>query len=237
MKISVAMAVFRGERFIEEQLNSILPQLGQDDEIVIFDDLPGGETQRIIERTALKDSRVKYFEGCQKGVVKNFENCIAACSGDIIFLADQDDVWLPQKVAAATIALNAGADLVLHDAKVCNAGLEVLEESFFSVHKSAPGLFRNLLRNSYVGCCMAFRSELREAILPFPEKIAMHDWWIGLVAEKSFTVDFIERPLILYRRHEDTATGRERITFIQRLKWRAIMLFCLLQFGKKYGKN
>lgn len=98
--ISVVIAAYKGEKYIAEQINSILPQLGDGDEIIISDDYPQGETRRAVEALRSDDNRIKYIEGLRKGVVRNFENAINYATGDYIFLADQDDVWLEGKVAA-----------------------------------------------------------------------------------------------------------------------------------------
>ena len=93
MKISVALAAYKGEQYIAEQLNSILPQLGDDDEIIVSDDFPSGKTREAVD--GIRDKRIRYIEGQSKGVVSNFENALNACTGDVIFLCDQDDVWMP----------------------------------------------------------------------------------------------------------------------------------------------
>ena len=90
--ISVALAAYKGEKYIEEQIRSILPQLSHDDEIIVSDDRPGGMTEKIVKKIAMEDSRVVWVEGKSKGVVTNFVNAIRYCKGDKIFLCDQDDV-------------------------------------------------------------------------------------------------------------------------------------------------
>ncbi len=219
MKISIALAAYKGEKYLGEQLESIFPQLEQTDEIIVSDDMPGGETQRVVEFYAAYDSRVKYIEGSGRGVCKNFENAINNCSGDIIFLCDQDDIWLPNKVARVKEEFSSGADLVLHDAKVTDAALKVTANSFFAMHNTKAGFASNYIRNSYVGCCMAFSSDLKKIVLPFPNDLPMHDQWIGLLAELYGKVKFIDEPLILYRRHGENVTGGET-KLLSKLKWR-----------------
>ena len=129
-KISVALAAYKGEKFIAEQLESILFQLKENDEIIVSDDLPGGETEQIVRDFAQKDARVKYIEGPQKGLIKNFENAIKNCTGDYIFLCDQDDVWLPDKVETVTEKLDEDFILVLHNAMVTDTSLKITDTSF-----------------------------------------------------------------------------------------------------------
>ena len=205
------MAAYKGEKYIKAQIASVLPRLGERDELIISDDCPRDSMREIV--SSFNDSRIKYIEGPGRGVIKNFENALNFCSGDIIFLCDQDDVWLEGKVEKCVKALNNGAILVLHDATVTDGELNVTEDSFFSLHKSTLGFKKNILRNSYMGCCMAFRSELKDTVLPFPDKLPMHDQWIGLCAEKTGRTEMIKEPLILYRRHGDNVTGGKTTLF------------------------
>lgn len=96
--ISVCVATYNGEKYLQEQLDSILIQLAPDDELIISDDFSTDKTRSILD-SYRADPRIKLLEGPQKGIIKNFEHAINQASGDLIFLADQDDVWLPDKVA------------------------------------------------------------------------------------------------------------------------------------------
>ena len=207
MRISVAMAVYHGEAYLDAQLSSILSQLEPEDEIIVSDDCPGGKTEEIVRRFAEQDQRVHYVQGPGRGLIANFGHAISLCGGDAIFLSDQDDVWMPGKANKVKAALEAGALLVLHDACVTDADMHPLEPSFFAVHGSKPGFGANLIRNSFMGCCMAFRRELCGAILPLPEGIPMHDQWIGLIATRLGRVVFLEEPLLFYRRHGGNVSG------------------------------
>lgn len=218
-KISVALAAYKGEDFIEEQLNSILIQLKENDEIIVSDDLPGGKTEQIVRNLAETDKRIKYIKGPQQGLIMNFENAIKNCMGDYIFLCDQDDVWLPDKVEKVTEKLDEGYSLVLHNAMVTDGNLKITDTSFFASHATKTGFLNNIIRNSYMGCCMAFKRDLCSKILPFPQNLPMHDQWIGLIAEKTGKVCLVEKPLILYRRHGGNMTGGNT-TLKQKIMWR-----------------
>lgn len=217
MKISVALAAYNGETYITEQLDSILCQLGPDDEVVVSDDNPAGGTKKAV--LGVDDSRIRYIEGPGKGVIRNFENAIRQTTGDVIFLSDQDDVWLPGKVDACAAAIRDGALLVMHDAKVTDEKLSVIHESFFEEHGSRTGFWKNIVKNSYMGCCMAFDKSLKDAVLPFPDNLPMHDQWIGLKAEKLGKVKLLYTPYLLYRRNGASLTGRPT-SAIQKIKWR-----------------
>lgn len=221
--ISVALAAYKGEKYIEEQLLSILPQLSASDEIIVSDDRPGGATERIVKRIMADAPRVVYVEGKGRGVVQNFVNAIRYCRGDKIFLCDQDDVWLPNKVSAVMEAFDEGATLVLHNAYVTDKDLNITDYSFFEKRGSKKGFWRNIIKNSYMGCCMAFDRKLLKKIMPIPRYIPMHDQWIGLMGEKYGKVKFIDTPLIYYRVHGGNVTGGET-TLEQKLRWRQYLL-------------
>ncbi|MBR4859398.1 MAG: glycosyltransferase [Clostridia bacterium] len=227
MKISVALAAYKGEQYIAGQIESILPQLGENDEIIVSDDYPQGFTREAVMNIASRDKRVKYIEGEGRGVVKNFENALNACSGDLIFLCDQDDVWQADKVSSVMAEIAKGADLVLHDAAVTDADLNITVPSFFALHGSNADFMHNLIRNSFVGCCMAFTRQVMQDTLPFPEGLPMHDWWIALAAiKKGCKTVLLNKPLILWRRHGDNVTGG-KTTAVQKIKWRLKMISSL----------
>lgn len=227
MKISVALAAYKGEQYIAEQIDSILSQLGENDEIIVSDDYPQGKTREIVLNRQSQDKRIKYIEGSGKGVVKNFENALNACSGDIIFLSDQDDVWLPGKVEKVTAEITAGADLVLHDASVTDAALKITNPSYFSVIGSNLSFSGNLIKNTFVGCCMAFSRQVMLDALPFPEGLPMHDWWIALVAlKKCRKAVLLREPLILWRRHGGNVTGG-KTSLSQKIRWRIKLILSL----------
>lgn len=220
MKISVALAAYKGEQYIAGQIESILCQLGKDDEIVVSDDYPEGKTKEAVLSLSSKDNRIRYIEGEGKGVVKNFENALRHCSGDVIFLSDQDDIWLPGKVESVMSEIANGASLVLHDASVTDADLSITDESYFSTHGSNASLIGNMIKNSFVGCCMAFTRELMLETLPFPKELPMHDWWIALVAlKKNRKTVLLRKSLILWRRHGGNVTGG-KTSFAQKIAWR-----------------
>src|SRR5690606_19686905 len=155
---------------------------------------------------------------------------INASRGDYIFLADQDDVWLPDKVKMMKYALQQ-YDLVMSDCHLVDDRLNILQRSFYRINRSGQGFLRNLFRNSYMGCCMAFTKRLKERVLPFPPDIPMHDFWIGLVAELHFRVHFMPDVLVLHRRHggnASTSGGLSRHLIRHRFMQRCRMLKNLL---------
>jgi len=214
------MPTCNGEQYLAEQLASILasPLVG---EVVVSDDGSRDSTREVLRSFA--DPRIRLVEGPRAGLVKNYEHLLTQARGEQIFLADQDDVWLPGKVEIMRDALRS-VDLVLSDCLVVDSTLQLLQPSFFATRASRPGLMHNLARNSYLGCCMAFNRRLLDHALPFPQHLPMHDWWLGLVAEAFGTVCFLPTPLVMYRRHGNNASstsGQSTASLARQLAWRA----------------
>ncbi len=237
MCVSVAMASYNGEAYIGEQLESILSQLDEGDEVVVSDDGSSDKTPEIVAAIAEQDPRVKWIEGPRKGLIYNFENALKHCSGEYIFLSDQDDIWRPGKVAAVVDALKEKATLVLHDAQMVDDEKHVLNASFFAWRGTTTGYWANIKKNSYIGCCMAFRRSLLEWALPFPEKLPMHDQWLGLLAEKTGTVYLENQVFLDYRRHEGTATTDHHSSVLKMISYRVNIIRALHErLAKKEGK-
>ncbi|GGI54440.1 glycosyltransferase family 2 protein [Oxalicibacterium solurbis] len=227
--ISVCIATFNGEAFVKEQLLSVLNQLSGSDEIVIADD--GSVDGTVAAVNSIGDKRIRWVAGGQRlGVVKNFEAALSAARGEIIFLCDQDDIWLPGKVAHCVQVLKTHL-LVVTDCVVVDESLNELSPSFFAIRKSEKGIVRNLWKNSYLGCCMAFHRELLDLCLPIPKAIPMHDMWIGLLANIRGSVKFSPQKCSLYRRHGKNAsqtTGKSNFGFYQKLRIRFILIVQIL---------
>ena len=193
------MAVHNGALFLQQQIGSILPQLKDGDELIISDDASTDSTIEIIK--FFDDVRISLLPPRKFGKPsKNFEYALSHCKNEIIFLADQDDVWRPKKIEIMVDELTR-YDLVVCDCRLIDAKGNVLRESFFEQNHSQNGLVKNLFKNSFVGCCMAFQHHVLERILPFPLEISMHDQWIGLIAQRYFKVKFIPQTLVDHRRH------------------------------------
>ena len=225
IRVSVAMAAYNGEKYLKEQLDSILKNLNEDDEIIVCDDGSTDKTLEILKKYAAKDSRIKVYKNSKLGVKKNFEKAIEYARGNYIFLADQDDIWEANKVDKVLKAFNDnGCSLVIHDAVVVNENLKRINNSFFSLRKSKSGILKNLYKNSYIGCCMAFKSAIKKYILPIPNNIEMHDQWIGILNEKYGKSFFLPEKLIKYRRHNANTSSMKHYKISKMIRNRAIFL-------------
>lgn len=199
MKISVCMATYNGERFIREQLDSILKQLQPNDELIISDDGSTDNTIQIIN--TYKDSRIKIYHSNKKNLILNFQNALQQSNGDIIFLADQDDIWAEDKVSK-TLPFLINYLLVFSNAIIFKDEPNSSGKLLFKSTSKNLGGFKNIYKNNFIGATMAFKAELLKSTLPFPKKIPMHDSWLGLIASCLGKTFFINEPLIFYRRHE-----------------------------------
>jgi glycosyltransferase involved in cell wall biosynthesis len=228
MPISVALATKDGERYLADQVASILPQLHGGDELIISVDPSNNNTRALAERLGAEASYIRVIDGPGQGLVKNFECAISATRNERIFLSDHDDVWAPHKVAEVLGAFaQSNAVLVVHDAQVTDENLTELAPSYFELRASGPGYRKNLLKNSYMGACMAFTRELKRIALPFSPAIPMHDQWLGLLAERHGGVCFLAKPLISYRRHGANASSDTHAGLGQMLAWRANLVRAL----------
>lgn len=229
--ISVCLATYNGERFIQRQLETIIEQLGENDEIIISDDGSTDNTLKIIE--SLHSPLVHiYINKGEHGYTPNFENALRFAQGDYIFLSDQDDVWMPRKLSVCMQALKS-YDFVVSDALIIDASGNELFPSFFEKRRHFKSFWGNMLTMGYIGCCMAFRKQMLERILPFPSNhiLCTHDNWILLVALRFYKVCILDDKLVGYRRHGKNASVGQNTASAStyfRLKYRAYLLVHLL---------
>lgn len=245
VRVSVVMPVYNGEAYIRQQLDSILMQLAQTDELVISDDGSTDSTPSIIKSYQSEDRRIRLLKGPGQGIKKNVEHALKNTRGQYIFLADQDDIWVEGKLEHVLQTLEAGqASVVVHDARVFTGedSADVWMESFFAFRGSGAGVVKNIIKNTYIGCCMAFRRELLPVVLPIPAQIEMHDQWIGVLSDHYAGKScFLPEKLLLYRRHGANNSSMEHYGPCRMIRNRLVFLwyFCgrILQNRQKRGGN
>lgn len=231
--ISVCVATYNGEKYIKEQIDSILCQLGPDDEIVISDDQSKDQTIEILK--SYKDSRIKIFTHSSEGrnsfekVTNNFENAIGHAKGDYIFLSDQDDEWHHNKVEVLCKSLKH--NLLVQSAFSCKWEDGAQIDTSFKKRPYKKTWLGNLWDLPFMGCCMAFRKELKDIIIPFPKGIDAHDAWIGMVAYSTNRISFIDEPLFDYRIHASNVAGNNASSnsFIRKIKYRFVIASHILK--------
>lgn len=217
--VSVCMATYNGQRFVHDQLKSILDQLRADDEVVVVDDGSSDATVAVIE--AMRDPRIRLFRNAQnQGYVRTFELAMKEARGDVLFLADQDDLWAPGRRDVLVRATAHGA-VVASNLTVLGRG-----EPLRSPMTGRPWLLhtedsthraRNQLRilagdAPYYGCTMAIRRDALALVLPLPDYLKeSHDLWIATVANWARMLRHEEATTTLRRLHEQNAsTSRPR---------------------------
>lgn len=228
MKISVCLASYNGAQYIEEQLKSILPQLNPTDEVILSDDHSADNTVQLVQ--ALNDPRIKLIQNeGERGYTRNFENALNHATGDILFLSDQDDVWVDNKVQLMLSKLEQ-ADFVVSDAVIVDENLKSVQPSHFKLMKVQSGFWVNLLKTRYIGACMAFRKDILKKALPFPKNATYcaHDYWLTLISEAFYKVELEKTPLLLYRRHGKNASTGGSHSQNSIFKKIAVRIYCLI---------
>lgn len=216
--VSVAMATYNGERFIKEQIDSILRQTIQNIEIVICDDCSTDNTWEILKEYANIDNRFKIYRNeTNIGFVRNFDKVISLCQGDYIALSDQDDIWMENHLSLLLAGLR---DKVM----TCGNALLVDEEGnslkttwkdFEQFDKVPNDDFIKLksiifFRNPFQGATMLFRKELISYALPIPQNIGFHDRWLAIVACLCGGINYIDNVVLKYRRTCDNVTSQRK---------------------------
>lgn len=209
-RISVAMAVYNGEKYLVEQIDSIITQLKESDEVIISYNPSNDKSLDILLEYEKRYKNIQVIYCDKKGVFSNFENAIIHCTGDIIFLADQDDVWNEDKIE---IVLNAfaeyGVNAVAHKSVPVDENLKCLDQYRSRRKQQYVSPFKILIQNYVQGCCLAFDANYKKLILPFPEKIPMHDSWIALIMSSFGKMIFLDAELQIYRQHDGNVTSRK----------------------------
>jgi len=219
------MATYQGEDYVERQLRSILAQLGPSDEVIVVDDCSCDRTVAVIE--GINDPRIAIHSNpVNRREVFSFGRAIELARGDIIFLADQDDVWLPGRVELMAGSLRAsGAALVTSNFEWMDAEERPLEVAFDGVSSAASTHHRrNILdifigKTNYFGCAMAFQRSLVPLIVPIPAYVESHDLWIALAANQIGSNLHIDDKTLRKRRHGSNSTSTVSTRPLQQRLW------------------
>lgn len=214
MKISIAMATYNGSKYVLEQLESFANQTRLSDELIVSDDCSTDNTLDIVEKfSRTAPFKVKVYQNSSNlGYAQNFDKALSHCTGDLIFLSDQDDVWFPEKVAriASVMHQKPKSLLIMNDAELtdsllCSTGLTKLGQL-----KSA-----GFSDESFVmGCCVAIHRTLLDLLLPIPEVSLSHDNWLVEVSSLLGIKKVVPEVLQCYRQHSENSSD----FFINRTK-------------------
>jgi hypothetical protein len=221
MRLSIALCTFNGERYLEEQLDSLAAQTRPPDELVVCDDRSADRTPEIVRDFAARSTfPVSLRLNSERlGSTRNFEAAVRLCRGDIIALCDQDDVWHPRKLGRyeEVFSGDASVGMVFTDAEIVDhqlrpTGARLWDATFHPWERrmlEEGRAFDVLARHNVVtGATMAFRSRFRELALPIPPHSAfIHDGWIALTVAAVSRVVALAEPLVKYRQHERQQIG------------------------------
>lgn len=233
--VSVALCSFNGAAFLEEQLRSICLQTVPPDEIVLCDDASTDESVTLARRVVseclaeMPSSRLElraFVNPQTLRVTRNFEQALRACRGDLIALSDQDDIWVPDKLARMVdlFVRDPGLTLLHTDARLVGRtgeplggtlfhALRVTDSEISRIHSGQA--FEVLLRRNLVtGATAMLRRQLLTCAAPFPDGW-LHDEWLGAIAAATGCVDVLERALIDYRQHGNNQVGARRDTVFE----------------------
>lgn len=220
--VSIVMASYNGEKYLGEQIDSIMSSTYQDFEIFIVDDGSQDNTMEILEQNKEKyPDKIHISQNeSNMGVTLNFLNAINKTTSDYVMLCDQDDVWNKDKIARTLkkvkqMEVQFGKNIataVFTDAYVVNDKLELIYESFFRSGRLNPRLIdlsHLLMENKLIGCTVMINGALRRILqsYPLPKKAKFHDGWLGLIAASFGRIGFINEPTLLYRQHSANVVG------------------------------
>lgn len=226
--ISIAMCTYNGEKYVKQQLESIICQTQAPDEIVICDDCSNDNTISIIKKTLEKWSgRVILIKNERNiGYKKNFEKCLSLCSGDIIFLSDQDDIWDLRKIEIIyhVFQMDSSISMVFHDVCLVNNQMEIIAQSFWKILRIDIEKIKNrhyeqlLVHNIVQGSACALRKDVFDVACPFPTE-AIHDEWLALEAITVGKLVPVSTVLMKYRQAENIIGGTPLSFHKKIIKW------------------
>lgn len=209
--VSIALCTYNGERFISQQIDSIVNQSYKDFELIIVDDGSTDRTIKIIKNFQKKYTNIfLYQNSLNLGFIKNFEKAISLCKGNYIFLSDQDDLWVNNKIEIFIKEIKDNI-LIYSDALIIDefdnhsSKLLVSPKKLQRGSNNLPFLFDNCIS----GNTMMFRKELVKYILPIPKDISFHDIWISFNATTYGRITFTREPLTFYRRYSEQITHKK----------------------------
>ena len=211
--ISIAMCSYNGERFIKEQIDSILAQTYQNFELLIFDDGSSDKTIEIIKSYTQKHPNIHLKENEKNlGFLKNFEQAISHAKGKYIALTDQDDIWKEEKLERFITEIGENvliySDAIIIDEHSKEKGVLLVEPKNRLCKGACNKAF--LLNNFISGNTMMFKRELVEHIIPIPPKMSYHDIWIGFVAATYGSITYTKEPMTYYRKYSGQVTDNAR---------------------------
>lgn len=234
-RASVAMAVYNGESYIKEQVDSIIQMMADDDELIISYEASSDNTLEIIRDYEKRDPRVRVVFDAGHSVEENFNNAVKNCDGKYILLSDQDDVWINDKINVMVDFFERNVDCVV----LISDGYETDQDlnhrgEMFAINHTTPSAIRNFIQGTYLGCQMAFRASIMDKVWPVRTKPPLpHDLWLGVKGARFGRVCLIGDKLILHRLHGNNFSATSKMSLAGVVKNRWLFLRELLSTPKR----
>ncbi|WP_431023369.1 glycosyltransferase [Halomonas sp. H5] len=232
VRVSVCIAAYNGEEYIFEQVRSVLDQMGDRDELIIVDDASTDSTRDKVE--SIKDDRVFLINNKKNiGHVRTFEKAISRAQGEFVFLADQDDIWVEGRLLDMLETLmSSPAPTVATNFYIFSGSVFKAKENkrklpeFYNFHSALFGIIKGDI--PYYGCCMAFRSEIKDALIPFPRFVESHDIWLAINSLFNGGITHLKKESLYHRIHDNNATPKRRRSLFKVLRTRLYFFVMIL---------
>lgn len=218
-KVDILLATYNGEKYLQEQIESILNQTYTNFRLLISDDCSSDKTLEIIEEYAKRDNRIVIFKNEENlGIVRNFEFLMCQVTSKYFMFSDQDDIWKKDKIEKSVDKIEEGYGLVYTDLEVVDNNLEVMYESYWKLKGFDKKVrrysnFDSLYLNNYItGCTVISKKEYIEKVLPIPKNTSyvLHDYWLPIIVSQEAKLGYIDEPLIKYRQHKNNKIGSKK---------------------------
>lgn len=226
--IEILLATYNGGKYLAEQLDSIFKQDNQDFRILVRDDGSSDNTLDVLKSYQSKFAdRITILEtdAPTGSAFGNFSKLMEASNAEYVMFADQDDVWLEDKISKTMNKMQEMEEehgkqcpiLVHTDLCVVDNNMNVIDQSFWSFQnlhvKKANSLARQLVSNVVTGCTMMINNALLKKAPPVPQNAIMHDWWLAIVAAAFGKIGIVEDQTMLYRQHSSNEVGAKKFNF------------------------
>lgn len=222
--IDILLATYNGEKYLNQQIDSIITQTYKDWRLLIRDDFSTDNTVNIIKNYTCKyPDKIRLIEDNKGhlGLAQNFGALLELALSEYIMFCDQDDIWLPNKIELTLNTMKAAGQtwpntpLLVHtDLKVVDETLVPIAESFWKLHRISPEsdcqLKKIIYRNIVTGCTVMINKKAKEISMPFPPEVSIHDWWIALNVVKYGKILHMAMPTVLYRQHIANLIGAKK---------------------------
>ena len=225
-KVAVLLSTYNGEKYVGAQIHSILTQSYKNLVLVVRDDGSSDKTVKIVKEYMENYSNIKLVEGKNLGFIKSFFELLKLEKADYYAFADQDDVWLPDKIALAVKSLNKLDDskpnMAFSNSDYYDVDMKLIKEG----EKGKTFSFTNSLYECVTqGLTMVINQKTKDTILDYmPERVFFHDWWVYMICSGMGNVAYDDVTTVKYRRDGKNATA-EGENFIKLLIWRIKNLF------------